>query len=155
MNQKRDIVMNAIELYLKILSNKYTEEVTDIQMPVLVHEMTMHAKHAILVEAAAAISKNDILRHKRETEAKLNQFISNRYKDLVLNLGLFKWRGTALSEAVEMKYKESIIEGVIEIVVADRRTEKEFHESYRRLGSFMNQKFDAFQSSILSRAYNN
>lgn len=151
---RRDVVLDSIERYLKILSAKYTEEVTDIQMPVIINEMVMHMKEAITVEAAACITRNDVKKQRRETEAKLSQFICNRYKDLILNLGLFKWRGYSMSEFVDTKYREPIVEGVLEIVCSERESEKAQLQAYRNLGSFMNQKFDTLKSSVLSHAYN-
>lgn len=145
--------MGSIELYLKILSDKYTEEVTDIQMPILVHEFVGHVKESIIVEAAASVTRNNVRNNKREIEAKMEQFICNRYKDMVMNLGRFKWRGTSMSAFVDMTLKQKIIDNVLDVVLTERDTNTLLMDGYRLLGSSMDQRFDELENSIKTKAY--
>lgn len=150
---RRESVMDSIERYLEILSNKYTEEVTDIQMPVIVNEFVGHMKEAITVEAAASIARNNIKSYRKETQAKLEQFISNRYKDLVVDMGRFKWHGLYMSEFLDKGFKDMLTQKVITIVIKERDTVDQTLEAYRQLGSSMDQYSDQLKNSILSKAY--
>jgi hypothetical protein len=146
-------VMTSIELYLKILSDKYTEEVTDIQMPILVEEFVLNTKGAIMVEAMYSIIRNDIKNNRNEIHAKLEQSICNRYRDLVMNIGRFKYKGRSMSEFVDISMKEKITKNVLDIVLKERDTESQKQTAINNLQSCLTSRFDELHNSILERSY--
>lgn len=142
-----------IERYLKILSEKYTEELTDLQMPIVVDEFCLHMRETIINECWASITKNDIRNNGAETSAKLESFVCNRYKELVTNLGRFKWRGRHLSELVDMSKKMKITENVLEIVIKERSTKEQYNTAYANIKSSVSQRCDELRNDIKSKAY--
>lgn len=149
--RQRMHTMDKIEMYLKILSNKYTEEVTERQLPVLIKECMGHCRESIIVMGSAAITRNDVVNNEREVRAKLKQFINNHFHSATVNLSLFKWKGRLISEFLNQDWCEQTIDGVSEIVINTTRKDK--GEAYRQLGSFMDQKFDHYTTETLSAAY--
>lgn len=145
--------LNNIELYLKILSDKYTEEVTDIQMPIIVHEFVGHIKESIMSEASFSITRNDIKNNKKEVQAKLEVFICNRFRELYTNLGRFKWKGCYLSEFIDLTLKDKVIENVLEIVLKERDTRDQVLMAHQNLESAVRQRFDEIKNDIKTRAY--
>ena len=152
-DSRLESTMNNIELYLKILSDKYTEEVTDIQMPIVIDEFVGHMKECIFVEASTSITRNDIKNNKKEIETKLETFINNRYKSLYTNLGRFKWKGRYMNEFVNLNRKEKLISNVNEIVLKERDTKEQLLQAYRNLRSSCDQRFDELKNEILNNAY--
>lgn len=152
-DSRLESTMNNIELYLKILSDKYTEEVTDIQMPIVIGEFVGHMKESIFVEASTSITRNDIKNNKKEIEAKMEAFINNRFKALYTNLGRFKWKGRYMNEFVDLNTKEKLISNVNEIVLKERDTKDQLFQAYRNLRSSCDQRFDELKNEILNNAY--
>lgn len=147
------ITMNNINSYLKILADQYTEEVTAIQMPIILDEFIGHTKQAVLCHASAIIAANDIKNNRKETETKIDHFICNRYKELENNLSRFKWNDKEMSQFINQELKEKIVSNVIEIVLKDRDTEAQRLNAYRNLGSTINQRFDQLTNSAKTKAY--
>ena len=152
LDRKRTIsTLDNIDVYLRILSDKYTEEVTERQLPVILKEFLGHCKEAIIVQAAASITRNDVVNNEREVTAKLTQYIHNHFHSAQVNLSLFKWKGRLLAEFTKTSWCEKVTDGVIEVVIQTTRKNK--MEAYRQLDSFMQQKFDSFLTDALSSAY--
>ena len=146
-------VMMHIEIYLKTLANKYTEEVTDLQMPIIVNEFVGHMEAMVLCEAAASITRNDIANNKPEVEAKLEAYICNRYRDMGISLGRFKWKGQYLSEFIPRDKKDELLECTLDIVLKDKHNESQKLQSYRNLGACVKQRGDEIRQHIISKAY--
>jgi len=149
--EKRMHTLDKIEIYLSILSNKYTEEVTERQLPVLLKECLGHCRGGIIIMAGTAITKNDVINNEREVTAKVTQYIHNHFHSTTVNLGLFKWKGRSLSEFLHRDWCNEVTEGVVEIVIKTSRKSKE--EAYDNLGTFLEQKFNHFATESLSTAY--
>ena len=148
---RRMKVLDKIEVYLRILSEKYTEEVTERQLPVILREFLNHCKEAILVKASSCITKNDIKSSKREVQAKLSQYIDNHFKNTHVSLGLFKWKGRLLSEFIDIKWCDDLKKGILEIVLEKSLIDK--NGSYTLLSSLIYNRFDFYTTEALSKAY--
>ena len=146
-------VMISIEIYLKTLSNKYTEEVTDIQMPIIVNEFVGHMESQVLCEAAASITRNDVKNNKAEIESKLTSFIINRHRELIINMGRFKWKGSYLSEFIPVDDRGDLIDDVLDVVLKQRDTKEQTLMAYRTLFSVVKTHCDEVRQSVISKAY--
>lgn len=145
--------MADIRLYLKILSDKYTEEVTDLQMPIIINEFVGHVEKATLCEAAASITRNHMRINMKEEATKLEVFIHNQFNELITNLGRFKWKGRYLGEFVNIDRKNKVVENVLEIVCRERDTNEQKMIAYRNLGSAIENRFTEIRNEIKSKAY--
>jgi hypothetical protein len=153
MNHRLENTMSNIEGYLRLLADQYAEEVTDIQMPIIIDVFVGHIKEAILCEGAASITRNDVKNNRAEINAKLDAFICNRFKELATNLGRFKWKGRYLSEFLDMQHKHKVIKNVNDVVLKERDTDGQKLIAYRNLDSVIRQRFDEIQNEIKFKAY--
>jgi hypothetical protein len=151
-NRMEQVMIN-IEIYLKTLSNKYTEEVTDIQMPIIVNEFVGHMESQVLCEGAASITRNDVKNNREDIEAKITSFIVNRHRELVINLGRFKWRGAYLSEYLPQEDRGDLIDDVLDVILKERDTKEQVFVAYRNLGSVVKTHCDEVRQSVISKAY--
>lgn len=150
---RREKTLDSIDRFLRILSVKYTEEVTDRQMPVILNEFLSGTRDTIIVMATSTISKNDVESNQREVKAKVKQFIQNRMRECRFNLGLFKWKGRVLSECSEESWTEEISQGILTIVLVPRLTKDERFEGYKSVIDFLTQRFDEYRAHMLEKAY--
>lgn len=146
-------VLYAIERYLRILSNKYTEEVTERQMPVIIQEVILHLKLEIKVVCYSAVGYNEISKGEKNLKDKVDQAVCNLFNEAVLALGLFKWKGTVLSELLDNDWKHDVRKGIIEMVVAPHSDRKEAVLISQRMGTYLDQKFMGMKATMLSKAY--
>lgn len=149
--ERQSRVLDNIEMYLQILSNKYTEEVTERQLPIIIREFLGHCKESIMVIASTAITRNDVINNEREIRSKLTQLINNSFQTLRVDLSLFKWKGRLLAEFLNNKWSVEVVDKVTDIVITVTRRDKD--EAYRQLGTLLNSKFDYYKTETLSAAY--
>lgn len=142
--------LNQIDGYLRILSDRFTEEVTERQLPIIIREFMSHCKKTIHLMAAASITRNDVINNSKEIKAKTNQFIINHFKSMIVNFGLFKWKEMYLSDFLNDGWSNEISQGVIKIIL---RSNENKISAYRQLESFMDNKFDDYTTAILSNIY--
>ena len=146
-------VLFAIERYLRILSNKYTEEVTERQMPVIIAEVMLHLKNEIKVGAYASIGYKEGMKDPIETKCKIDQHVCNLFNDSKLALGLFKWKGMVLSELMSPDWKHEVREAVSKLVLSPHITQDEAVVISQKVGTFLDQKFMGYKATMLSSAY--
>lgn len=148
---KRIGTLVKIESYLKILSEKYTEEITERQLPVVIREFLDNCKNSIVAMGYSSIMQNNIEFHEKEIRAKLTQFVHNRFKGVYMDLSLFKWKGNLLSDFVIDNWGSIISKEIVEIVIKSSKCGKD--EAFNQLNTFTDQKFDALFTKTLSKAY--
>lgn len=149
--EKSDNIMNQIEIYLRILSDKYTEEITERQLPTIFKQFLGHCREAIIVHGSTTITKNDIINNKPVIKAKVSQFIRNHFQTVMVDLGLFKWKGKLLSEFTKQTWCREVEENVLHIILEVGSTDK--GEAYRQLISYVDSKFEFFITEAIAEAY--
>lgn len=146
-------VMLHIEIYLKTLSNKYTEEVTDIQMPIIVNEFIGHMESQVLCEGSASITRNDVKNQKDQIESKIMAYMVNRHRELSINLGRFKWKGAYLNEFLPTDERGDFIDDVLDVILKERDTKDAMLLAYRDLNSVIKTHCDIMRQQVISKAY--
>lgn len=144
-------IQKDVRDYLAILASKYTEEVTERQLPILIRRVLENVRTQITIMVYDVITRNDISNHEREVKAKVQQFIQNQFSILYMDFGLFRWKGKPISNLLDTDYQQPVIENLLEIIVNVSVGDKK--EAYKQVGSFMEQKFDCFITETLSNAY--
>lgn len=152
-DEKVDQVLNAIERYLRILANKYTEEITERQLPVIINEVTMHLKSEIKVMAYASVGYNESMKDPELTRQKVIQYIHNLFTDTKLALGLFKWKGTVLSDLIRPEWKDEIEQSLLILIMSPHLTQDEAVAVSQKISTCLNQNFDKYKSHMLTKAY--
>lgn len=150
---RMEILLTAVERYLKILAEKYTDEVSDIQLPVLVNSFIGNCRGAILTECAASITKNNVINNKTQITFKITSFVNNRYNDMLLAFSRFKYHGKPLDSLLPDTCDQSTIDDILGILLRERDTEYQKMEAYRQLGSYIDQRFDAMGQKIMLNVY--
>lgn len=145
-----EITLTSIERYLKIQTNKYTEEITDLQLPVLIQAFVGHARESLSYHAAGTVHRNEVHKNRAMVRSKITHFIDSRYKEISLGLSRFKYKGMSMNEFITCETKQDLIDGVLEIIFED---DAGADKTYRNLGAFIEQHFDDLHQCIMKLAY--
>ena len=135
-------VHQEIMQYLKVVSEKYVEEVSDTQIKILIESVFSNSQNAIYHYITSIMKNNHIQGNEREIKAKIKTFITNRYQKDILMLKEFKYHNKTLDTFLKEEWREYIIKTSLEIVL-NLKGEK-------TLSSTLKNAFEGFRYTMLA-----
>ena len=141
--EEDDKIHKEILQYLKIVSEKYAEEVNDTQIKIVVESIFHNSQTAIYNYINSILKNNHIQGNEREVKAKIKTFVANRYQKDVLMLKEFKYHNKTLDTFLEVEWKDYIIEVTLEIVFQEK--------GEKTLNSTLKNAFESFTYNMLAK----
>jgi hypothetical protein len=132
--------------YFKIVSMRYTNEISEAQMRILVEKILEASKFAIKSYTTKIMKENHILGNEIEIRSKIKQYISNRYKTDLLAFREYYFKCDSIDKSVSDGWCEDIIEMITSIVFNTK--------SDRTLQTSLTNKFDAYKNQMLINLLN-
>jgi len=129
--------------YLKVSSQKYTEEITESQMRIVIESIFDNSQNEILNYVSKIMKENHIKGNEKEIVIKIKSFVSNRYHKDSLLLKEFKFRETTLYEQMKSEWKDYVNEIVIGCVIKEK--------GEKALQGALQNAFDSFKFDIIDR----
>ncbi len=113
-------VNKEILQYLKISTQKYSEEITESQVRIIIESMLSSSQLEIFNYISKVIKENHIKGNEKEIASKIKLYIDNRFHKDSLLLKEFKFKGTTLSSFDCTKWKSYLTENILSSVLREK-----------------------------------
>lgn len=134
-----------ISKYLKIATQKYMDEISETQVRILVDSIFDSSQNKILFYLLKIMKDNQIHGNEKEVAAKTKAFISNRCHQDTLFLKEFQYNGIYISEHMDEKWKEYLIENTTNIIIGEK--------GEKALISTIQNAFEGFKCEIFDKLF--
>lgn len=144
--------MKDIKAYLKILSEHYTEEVSDRQVNHIVDVGIEHLKLRIGVDVSKIMMHNNI-RDVPDMEGKVRSYIDNAFRYFVLNMGMYRYKGNDIGIFIPPEYEGHVKDYCTSIVMKGRNGCNEIMVDVSSLSSYLLTKFTKMKNKTMQNIY--
>lgn len=139
-------VINRIEEYLKILSQKYSDTITYEQAELVLRDSYSCSACSIVFEVHSIIDVNNIDKEWKSVVAKIKDIIDIKYAEDFSKLTKFVYNDLALAQLMENSHRDYLHDGIISIL-------EKCHgeEAKRQVLSFVKNGYMRFYNSDISK----
>jgi hypothetical protein len=114
--RKQAEVIERIEQYLKVLSQKYSDTITFEQTEIVLKDVYCNASCSLLNEIREIATANNIDRDWKAIIAKVKDLIDIRYAEDFSKLTKFVFNDLCLAQVMENKRRDYIYDGLVNIL---------------------------------------
>ena len=140
-------INHSILSYLKIVSKKYTEEITENQAKIIISRVANEAALNIISFIKDVIENNNLKNRQDKVKTKIYNYVTVLYNVDKSDLQNFMYCGNQLSDGMEEKWISEVTKIIIEkIYDKDLDTSTKFESSKRAIS----QKFDDIRVSLIN-----